>query len=60
MVKQSTECKQKWIRPRQDDIQDVVEQQILPCEVVGEWESAVFNVQNSREIQGTFDELFSK
>lgn len=56
-------CKKKWIRPKQDDIQDVQEQQILPCKVLGDWEvtsrSAVFNVQNAGELQGIFDDLFS-
>ena len=53
----------KWIRPRLDDIQDVKEQQILPCKVMGEWDfsfrTAVFIIQNAPEIQARFDELFS-
>ena len=62
MAKKGNACKDKWIRPRQEDIQDVVEQQILPCNVVGEWDmstrSDVFIVQNAAEIQESFDELF--
>ena len=63
MEKQSKHHKGKWIRPRLDDIQDVKEQQILPCKVMGEWDfsfrTAVFIIQNAPEIQARFDELFS-
>ena len=63
MEKQSKDHKGKWIRPRLDDIQDVKEQKILPCKVMGEWDfsfrTAVFIIQNAPEIQARFDELFS-
>ena len=63
LTMQTDGSKEKWMRPKHDDIQDVFEQQIIPCDVSGEWEitsrTAVFIVQNYVEIEKHFQELFS-
>ena len=48
----------EWKRPRTDDIQDVEQVQILPCQVDGEWHlscrKSIFKLRNTRESRDTF------
>ena len=51
-----------WVKPRHDDIQDVEYCQIVPYEVVGEWDMnrhpAVFMIKNSQDINKMFEKHF--
>ncbi|CAL4100113.1 unnamed protein product [Meganyctiphanes norvegica] len=51
-----------WVKPKHDDIHDVKYFQIVPCEVIGEWDMtrqpAVFNIKNSQSINNMFEQHF--
>ena len=50
-----------WERPRSEDIQDVVEEQILSCIPVGDWiitpETFIYELTNSEEIKSHFESI---
>ena len=58
-----SKSKCNWIRPLHDDIQDVMLSQIIPVEVIGEWQIgrriSTYIVDNEVEIDRVFNEKFS-
>ena len=58
LVEKKNPNRQEWIRPEGDDIQDVLAQFIIPCEVRGEWDyskrTSTFVVENVVEIEKHF------
>ena len=52
-----------WIRPLHDDIQDVMLSQVIPVEVIGEWQIgrriSTYIVDNEVEIDRVFNKKFS-
>ena len=51
-----------WIAPINDDIQDVVNQQVVPVTVVGEWDykrrTAKYILGNADDIETVFNDIF--